>query len=56
MTTTITPFLWFDDNADAAIKRYVEVFFEDAKVLNESRTADGSLFVGTIRLQGQDLV
>ena len=55
MSTTITPFLWFDDNADAAIKRYVEIF-EDTEILNESRMPDGALFLASIRLQGQDLV
>ena len=55
MSITITPFLWFVDNADAAIKRYVEVF-DDAEVLEETRLPDGSLFIASIRLQGTDLV
>ncbi|MET0766811.1 MAG: VOC family protein [Aeromicrobium sp.] len=55
MSTTITPFLWFDDNAEAAVQRYVEVF-DDAEVLDETRMPDGSLFITSIRLQGQDLV
>ena len=55
MSTTITPFLWFDDNAEAAVKRYVEVF-DDAEVLDETRMPDGSLFIASIRLRGQDLV
>jgi len=54
-TVTITPFLWFVDNAEAAIQRYAEVF-DDAEVLDETRMPDGSLFVASIRLQGQDLV
>ena len=55
MSVTITPFLWFDDNADAALKRYVEVF-DDAEVLDETRMPDGSLFIASIRIQGQDLI
>ena len=55
MSVTITPFLWFDDNADAALKRYVEVF-DNAEVLDETRMPDGSLFIASIRIQGQDLI
>ena len=54
MTTTITPFLWFDDNAEQAIERYLKVF-DDAEFVEENRLQDGALFVGTIRLQGQAL-
>jgi len=53
--TTITPFLWFDDNAEAAIARYVEVF-DDAEVMDETRLPDGSLFLASVRLQGQGLI
>jgi predicted 3-demethylubiquinone-9 3-methyltransferase (glyoxalase superfamily) len=52
--TTITPFLWFDDNAEQAIERYLKVF-DDAEVIEENRLQDGALFIGTIRLQGQTL-
>lgn len=51
---TITPFLWFDSNAEAAITRYLSVF-PDAEQLNEARNPDGSLFIGTIRIAGQEL-
>jgi predicted 3-demethylubiquinone-9 3-methyltransferase (glyoxalase superfamily) len=54
MSVTITPFLWYVDNADAAIQRYVEVF-DDAEVLEENRMPDGSLFLASIRLQGLTL-
>lgn len=54
-STSITPFLWFDDNAEAAIARYVEVF-EDAEVRDETRLPDGSLFLASVRLQGQGLI
>jgi predicted 3-demethylubiquinone-9 3-methyltransferase (glyoxalase superfamily) len=52
--TTITPFLWFDDNAEQAIERYLDVF-ADAELVEENRLHDGKLFVATIRLQGQPL-
>jgi predicted 3-demethylubiquinone-9 3-methyltransferase (glyoxalase superfamily) len=53
--TTITPFLWFDDNAGEAIERYQKVF-SDTEIVDESRMPDGRLFIATIRLQGQELV
>ncbi|WP_332665372.1 VOC family protein [Aeromicrobium sp.] len=52
--TTITPFLWFDDNAEQAIERYLKVF-DDAEIVDENRLPDGKLFIATIRLQGQTL-
>lgn len=52
--TTITPFLWFDDNAEQAIERYLTVF-DDAELVDENRLQDGKLFIATIRLQGQTL-
>jgi predicted 3-demethylubiquinone-9 3-methyltransferase (glyoxalase superfamily) len=54
MTITITPFLWFDANAEQAIERYLTVF-DDAELVDENRLHDGNLFVATIRLQGQTL-
>ncbi len=53
--TTITPFLWFNDNAADAIERYQKVF-PDTEIVDETRMPDGSLFIATIRLQGQELV
>jgi len=54
-TITVTPFLWFDNNAAEAIERYVKVF-PDAEIVDETRMSDGSLFIATVRIQGQDLV
>lgn len=51
---TITPFLWFDSNAEAAVQRYLEVF-DTAELLTEQRHPDGSLFIAEISLQGQRL-
>ncbi len=53
--TTITPFLWFDDNAGDAIERYQKVF-ADAEIVDETRMPDGKLFIATIRLHGEELV
>lgn len=52
---TITPFLWFDDNAEQAIDRYTAIF-PDAKVLDLNRKPDGNLFYAAIELQGQRLM
>lgn len=52
--TSITPFLWFDSDAEQAIERYLTVF-PDSEVVNENRTPDGQLFIATIRLLGQEL-
>jgi predicted 3-demethylubiquinone-9 3-methyltransferase (glyoxalase superfamily) len=51
---TITPFLWFDADAEQAIERYLAVF-DDAELVGEQRHPDGSLFIGEVVLQGQRL-
>ena len=54
----ITPFLWFDNNAEEALNFYAEVF-KDSKVLNISRAPEcapqqgGSMMVGSVELAGQ---
>ena len=50
--TSITPFLWFDDNAEEAITFYSNLF-PDARVYDENRAPDGSLFYATFDLAGQ---
>jgi predicted 3-demethylubiquinone-9 3-methyltransferase (glyoxalase superfamily) len=40
-TTSITPFLWFDDDAEAAVELYVSVF-PDGKVGAAQRYPEGS--------------
>ena len=49
---TITPFLWFDDDLQAALDFYVDLF-PDAKVLSENRTPTGDLFYATFTLAGE---
>jgi predicted 3-demethylubiquinone-9 3-methyltransferase (glyoxalase superfamily) len=54
----ITPFLWFDNNAEAAAQFYVSVF-KNSKILNISRYGDagpgpkGSVMVVNFQLEGQ---
>ena len=54
----ITPFLWFDDQAEAAMQHYVSVF-RDSKVLGVTRYGDaglgpkGSVMIAAFELEGQ---
>ena len=57
MTTshiTVTPFLWFNDNAEAAVERYLQVF-DTSELLTEQRLPNGALFLAEISLQGQKI-
>lgn len=57
----ITPFLWFNDNAEEAMLFYVSVF-PDSKILSESRWGPGgpvpagTLMSARIRVAGQELM
>ncbi len=56
--TTITPFLWFDDNLGEALDFYATVF-EDMVVMERSRTGPADtdpLFSARFRIHGQDLI
>jgi predicted 3-demethylubiquinone-9 3-methyltransferase (glyoxalase superfamily) len=48
----ITPFLWFNDNAEEAMDFYVSIF-KNAKVLTATPGPDGGLMVGTFQIEGQ---
>ncbi|HLT72781.1 MAG TPA: VOC family protein [Cyclobacteriaceae bacterium] len=54
----ITPFLWFDDNAEEAINFYISVF-ENSRIVNVSRYGDagpgpkGTLMAASFELAGQ---
>ena len=50
--TTITPFIWFDDDLQEALDLYVSVF-PDAEILDTNRMPDGTLFFATFTLAGQ---
>jgi predicted 3-demethylubiquinone-9 3-methyltransferase (glyoxalase superfamily) len=57
----ITPFLWFDNNAEEAANFYVSVF-KDSKMLNVSRYGDagpgpkGTVMVAEFQIEGQEFV
>lgn len=56
--STITPFLWFDDNLDEAIKFYSSVF-KNSRLLFEAKYGDtgpgpkGTTMTATFELEGQ---
>src|SRR5271154_7197778 len=58
----ITPFLWFDTQAEEAAKFYVSIFKKNSKIVAVSRYGDsgpgpkGSVMTVAFRLNGQDFV
>jgi predicted 3-demethylubiquinone-9 3-methyltransferase (glyoxalase superfamily) len=58
MMQKITPFLWFDDQAEEAMRHYVSIF-ENANVLGVTRYGDagpgpkGSVMIAAFELEGQ---
>lgn len=57
----ITPFLWFDNNAEEAMNFYISVF-ENSKIAKVSRYPEGSpgpagsVMTGEIQLAGQEFI
>jgi len=57
----ITPFLWFNGNAEEAVNFYTSVF-KDSKIVRTSRYGDagpgpkGSLMSATFQLNGQEFI
>ena len=57
----ITPFLWFDNNAEEAMNFYVSIF-KNSKVLNVSRYGEagpgpaGTVMTAEFELDGQEFV
>jgi predicted 3-demethylubiquinone-9 3-methyltransferase (glyoxalase superfamily) len=57
----ISPFLWFDNNAEEAMSFYLSIF-KDSRVVQTARNTPGSpgpegaLLVATIRLEGQEII
>ncbi len=49
----ITPFLWFDTNAEEAMDFYISIF-KNSKIVMKRLGPDGKLFTGTFQLEGQD--
>jgi len=61
MKSKVTPFLWFDNNAEEAMNFYVSVF-GDAEVVQVTRNGEampgeeGSVMVATFRLGDQEIM
>jgi predicted 3-demethylubiquinone-9 3-methyltransferase (glyoxalase superfamily) len=57
----ITPFLWFDGNAEEAVNFYTSIF-KNSKILNVARYGEagpgpaGSVMTATFQLQGQEFM
>jgi predicted 3-demethylubiquinone-9 3-methyltransferase (glyoxalase superfamily) len=57
----ITPFLWFDSNAEEAMNLYVSTF-KNSKIVSVSRYGEagpgpkGSVMVGTFEIEGQQFM
>lgn len=51
----ITPFLWFDTQAEEAMNFYVSLF-KNSKVNNVSRGPDGKAFTVSFELDGQEFM
>lgn len=51
----ITPFLWFDNQAEEAMNFYVSVF-KNSRAGEVSRGPDGKAFSVTFQLEGQDFM
>jgi predicted 3-demethylubiquinone-9 3-methyltransferase (glyoxalase superfamily) len=51
----ITPFLWFDTQAEEAMNFYVSVF-KNSKVNSVSRGPDGKAFTVSFELDGQEFI
>ncbi len=49
----ITPFLWFDGQAEEAMNFYVSLF-KDARILSTTPGPDGKVMMGTFQLEGQE--
>jgi predicted 3-demethylubiquinone-9 3-methyltransferase (glyoxalase superfamily) len=52
MTQKITPFLWFDNEAEEAMNFYVSVF-KNSKIVSTGPGPDGKVMTGTFELEGQ---
>jgi predicted 3-demethylubiquinone-9 3-methyltransferase (glyoxalase superfamily) len=50
----ITPFLWFDGNAEEAINFYLSIF-KNGKIINQNRQGD-KLFGATFEIEGQQFM
>ncbi len=51
----ITPFLWFDTQAEEAMNFYVSVF-KNSKIVSVTPGPDGKVMTGTFQLEGQEFM
>jgi predicted 3-demethylubiquinone-9 3-methyltransferase (glyoxalase superfamily) len=51
----ITPFLWFNNQAEEAANFYVSIF-KNSRIVSFSRRGDGSVSGGTFQLDGQEFL
>ena len=51
----VTPFLWFDDNAEEAVQFYTSIL-PSSRIVSSRRGPDGKLFTGTFELDGQEFM
>ena len=51
----ITPFLWFDTQAEEAMKFYTSIF-KNSKILSTMPGPDGKVMTGTFELNGQEFM
>jgi len=54
MTQKITPFLWFDNNAEEAMNFYTSIF-KDSRIKSVNRISD-SILTATFELNGQEFM
>jgi predicted 3-demethylubiquinone-9 3-methyltransferase (glyoxalase superfamily) len=54
MSHKITPFLWFDGNAEEAIEHYLSIF-KNGKLLDVTRRG-GAVFTATFEIEGQQFM
>ncbi|MFI6317512.1 VOC family protein [Nonomuraea sp. NPDC050556] len=52
---TITPYLWFDNQAEEAAHHYVSIF-NDSKILDVKRNDDGSAMLVSFQIEGQKVM
>lgn len=57
----ISPFIWFDNNAEEAMNFYLSIF-KDSKVIRVARNTaggpgpEGTLLVASVQLEGQEII
>ncbi|MBT33233.1 MAG: hypothetical protein CMO01_26525 [Thalassobius sp.] len=52
----ITPFLWFDGNAEEAMEFYASIF-KESKIISKNRLGEGQpLFLGSFKIENQEFM